>query len=288
MNEHAFVFESAGKQLVGISHPVAIGSDDSVGVLIVVGGPQTRVGSHRQFVLLARYLAGNGIPAMRFDYSGMGDSQGIEADFMAIGEDIHQACRAFKQQCGVKRIVLWGLCDAASSSLLYARSHQTDDVLGMILLNPWVRSEQGEAKAIVKHYYLNRLKDKAFWRKVFSLKFNYSGALKSLTSNLRKASSTRENSEVPEAAQTNEDNYIEHMLEGLQLFDGPVMLVISGEDLTASEFLDLVGSSSDWKTSLAKNEKRRLTIETANHTFSSKQWRNEVEVACLDWIRSLR
>ena len=43
----------------------------SRGVLIVVGGPQYRVGSHRQFTLLARHLASLRIPVLRFDCRGM-------------------------------------------------------------------------------------------------------------------------------------------------------------------------------------------------------------------------
>jgi hypothetical protein len=38
------------------------------GVLVIVGGPQYRAGSHRQFTLLARSLAAGGTPVMRFDY----------------------------------------------------------------------------------------------------------------------------------------------------------------------------------------------------------------------------
>ena len=50
-------------------------------VIIVVGGPQFRVGSHRQFALLARSLAMQGILALRFDYSGMGYSEGVLKSF---------------------------------------------------------------------------------------------------------------------------------------------------------------------------------------------------------------
>jgi len=57
--ERALRFRCQSEWLYGILHlpqqPVARG------VLIVVGGPQYRVGSHRQFVLLARYLAERGI-----------------------------------------------------------------------------------------------------------------------------------------------------------------------------------------------------------------------------------
>ena len=69
----------AGEELVGVltlpEEPVHIG------VVVIVGGPQYRVGSHRQFVLLARHLAEQGIPTLRFDCRGMGDSSGDQRSF---------------------------------------------------------------------------------------------------------------------------------------------------------------------------------------------------------------
>ena len=56
--ERGLVFRCAGEELVGILHP----APGATGVVIVVGGPQYRVGSHRQFLLLARRLAASGIP----------------------------------------------------------------------------------------------------------------------------------------------------------------------------------------------------------------------------------
>jgi alpha/beta superfamily hydrolase len=49
-------------------------------VLVIVGGPQYRAGSHRQFTLLARSLAEQGFAVLRFDYRGMGDSTGAMRD----------------------------------------------------------------------------------------------------------------------------------------------------------------------------------------------------------------
>src|SRR6266545_4331423 len=65
------------------------------GVLIVVGGPQYRVGSHRQFLTLSRQLAEAGVPALRFDYRGMGDSEGETRTFEAIDEDLASAVDVF-------------------------------------------------------------------------------------------------------------------------------------------------------------------------------------------------
>ena len=63
---------------------------------------------------------------MRFDFRGMGDSTGELRDFEEVNEDIGAAINAFQAHCPqLERIVLWGLCDAASASLLYWDSTRT-------------------------------------------------------------------------------------------------------------------------------------------------------------------
>ena len=65
MREEAFFFDCDGDALLGVLARPA--EPSAVGVVIVVGGPQYRVGSHRHFVLLARRLATAGHPTLRFD-----------------------------------------------------------------------------------------------------------------------------------------------------------------------------------------------------------------------------
>ena len=139
------------------------------GVLLIVGGPQYRVGSHRQFTLLGRALAGAGVPCLRLDYRGMGDAQGDQRDFEAVDADIAAAIDAWqREQPALKRVVLWGLCDAASAALLYVHRRRDPRVAGLCLANPWVRTATSLARAQVKHYYLDRLRQPAFWRKLLS------------------------------------------------------------------------------------------------------------------------
>ena len=92
--EEALVFSAGGEELLGIIAKPEIPQD--CGVLIVVGGPQYRVGSHRQFLLLSRRLASEGYPSMRFDYRGMGDSGGAMRDFDDISDDIGAAIEALQ------------------------------------------------------------------------------------------------------------------------------------------------------------------------------------------------
>ena len=75
-------------------------------------------------------------------------------------------------------VVIWGLCDAASAAVFYA--HQDSRVKGLILLNPWVRTETGMAKTYVKQYYFSRLTNLALWKKIITGKFNFKASILSL------------------------------------------------------------------------------------------------------------
>ncbi len=141
VQRHALAFSCEGERLYGVLDLPA--RAHKRGVLVVVGGPQYRAGSHRQFTLLARTLADQGIAAMRFDYRGMGDSEGEPRSFESIDADLRAAIDTFFREApGLEEVVLWGLCDAASAALLYAATDAR--VAGLVLLNPWVRTESGE------------------------------------------------------------------------------------------------------------------------------------------------
>ena len=129
--ERVLLFTCQGLSLPGILHPGAPGA--SRGVLVVVGGPQYRVGSHRQFVLLARDLAAAGVPVLRFDCRGMGDAEGEFPGFEDLDADLAAAIDAFFTQVpSLREVVIWGLCDAASAALFYAGSDAR--VRGLVLL----------------------------------------------------------------------------------------------------------------------------------------------------------
>lgn len=83
--ETPVLFHCGSHELVGIIHQPTYKPFCPFGVLIVVGGPQYRAGSHRQFVTLERDLAAAGIPAMRFDYRGMVDSHREQISFEDAG-----------------------------------------------------------------------------------------------------------------------------------------------------------------------------------------------------------
>ena len=296
MTRETFVaFPCDGNWLYGIvhlpDHPAPRG------VLVVVGGPQYRVGSHRQFLLLARALADAAIPVMRFDYRGMGDSEGDAITFEDIETDIRGAIDTFFAQVpSLREVVLWGLCDAASAALMYA--HRDRRVSGVVLLNPWVRTEQGIARAYLKHYYVTRLFDPELWRKIRAGEFSVTAAAKSLlqavgtglglTKSFGPAADPAAGSRAPDTGQSaaSKAPLPERMLTGLNLYDGRLMIVLSGDDLTAREFKDLATTERPWRKSLRAARVTIHELPAANHTFARRAWRDQVATWTAEWVKS--
>lgn len=289
MTEEAIAFRCHGEPLVGILHrPASVQKRRGV-VIVVGGGPQYRAGGHRQLTLWARRLCAEGYPVLRFDYRGMGDAHGEFRGFEHIDDDIRTAIDRFQAEIpGVDQIVLWGECDASSAILFYA--FRDPRVKGAILLNPWVRTEAGEAKAILRHYYLQRLMQPSFWKKLVSLRFNPVASLSSAIGLLRQTRTAASptpttDSTVATATELPRDLPLpERLLAGITRFQGPVMLVMSGRDLIAREFDELVRCSPAWQAQFAAKPVSRHDFPEADHTFSSAQQRDQVVSWSLAWL----
>ena len=281
-DETAFGFDAGRERLVGIvTTPAAIPGGlviptATIGVLVVVGGPQYRVGSHRQFVLLARALAQRGYAVMRFDCTGMGDGSGTEQAFTDRDDDLRAAVDAFMKQVPMLTgIAIWGLCDAASAALLYAPTDAR--VRQLVLLNPWVRSDAGLARTHLKHYYGSRLTDPVFWGNLVRGRVGVFRALKGFVATVIASRGAAADDEAGLGFQA-------RMARGWKRFGGDILLICSGDDLTAREFIDHAASDTEWAGLLAQSRVARCDLADADHTFSRAAWRDEVAQATADWL----
>jgi uncharacterized protein len=276
--ETPLVFRSGDDRLVGVLHrPREPGAR---GVVVVVGGPQYRVGSHRQFLLFARRLAARGVPVLRFDYRGMGDAEAGPTSFERAGPDIGAAIDTFFASFPqLREVVLWGLCDAASAALMYASRDRR--VTGLVLLNPWVRQEQSQARTHLRHYYLARLMDAGFWKRLVTGKLDLRRSTGELARTVGKVvAADRSAGSSPEG-----ESFVESMRRGLDAFAGRVLFILSGDDLTAAEFKDEARKPA-WAPLMGRETVARRDLAEANHTFSKRVWRDQVADWTYEWIGS--
>lgn len=285
-DEQPLVLRSDSEALSAVLHRGS--STAPIGVVIIVaGGPQYRAGAHRQFVTLARRLAKAGYPVLRFDLRGMGDSSGEYLGYQQSGFDIAAAVdHLLAVQPGLRHVALLGECESASGALFYA--WRDPRVSALALINPWVRTEEGRAQAIVRHYYIGRLRSLDFWKQVFTGRFNALASLRSMVEILRAYLRGRKRMARERAVAPEEDisglPLPVRTAEGLRRFRGRVLLLMSGTDLIAREFDEVTRASRAWDGLLSRDGLERVDIAGADHTFSREVWKDAAAGAVLNWL----
>lgn len=224
------------------------GAGGATGLLMVTGGSQTRIGSHRMYERLANELADNGFPCFRYDRRGVGDSAGEDPGFKASGPDLKAAATAFRTAApDVERVFGFGLCDGATALALFGRDAGLD---GLLLVNPWlVEAEAGEPPpAAIKRHYARQLTSREGWKKILSGAVDWRKLLKGL----RKISGKHEGS--PLARETATALRAAGLRAWLILAEGDATGIAAARELEASAFKGLIEG--------------REIIKSDSHTFA--------------------
>jgi exosortase A-associated hydrolase 1 len=159
----------------------------TTGLLLVTGGSQTRVGSHRMYEGLSKSLCERNFSCFRFDRRGVGDSSGDDPGFRGSEPDLVAAANAFRNACPkLERVYGFGLCDGGSALAMFGKAAGLN---GVILVNPWLVETQPDepAPAAIRAHYRKRLLSLEGWKKILSGAVDYRKLLKGL----RKASTDR-------------------------------------------------------------------------------------------------
>jgi alpha-beta hydrolase superfamily lysophospholipase len=132
-----------------------------VGQLLFNAGIVHRVGPHRLNVRLARRLARRGIPSLRFDLSGLGDSARAAGsrsfDDQAVA-DLQAAMDLMEREAGVRRFSLLGFCSGGRYG--YAAADADPRIVGLVLYDTYAY----ETPRSRLHLYLRRLRAQGPWR----------------------------------------------------------------------------------------------------------------------------
>lgn len=133
-------FGDEGRPTFGWLHRPADGTRAALGVVVCNPFGFEEVCAHASLRHFAIGLAEAGLPALRFDYDGLGDSAGDPGDperVAAWKASIRAAIDFLKRETGVSRVALLGLRLGAALATLVAT--ERDDVAALVLLAPVLR-----------------------------------------------------------------------------------------------------------------------------------------------------
>lgn len=283
--EEPVVIHCGADQMIGILHTANVANLETfrgTACVFVVGGPQYRAGSHRMFVDLARRFAAAGIVCLRFDVRGMGDSGGdFVREFDQIHDDLAAAVDFTRRRMPLATLSMFGLCDGAAAASMFAsvdsRIHQA------VLLNPWVRTQAGQARATISVYYLKRVLQRDFWRGAFSGRVNLLLAGIDFLRTL--LHSRRTNKSATDMTNGEYGNFIDKMSQGIGRIAGPILILLSEDDVVAKEFADLTERDKQWHLVIHRPNVEQIGLPGADHTLSGEGELSAMADVTIDWFR---
>ena len=228
--------------------------DATTGLLIVSGGNEIRIGAHRGMVMLAARLAASGTPVLRYDRRGIGDSTGENRGFLDSAPDIAAAAATFVAETGIRRLVAFGNCDAATALALF---HGVAGIDALILANPWVIEDKDDLPpaAAIRARYIEKLRNPKEVLRLLRGGVN----IGKVFGGLRKISTA--SSAAPESLAT-------RLIAALAASTIPVTILLARRDNTAIAF------RQHWEAAPRGNVSLR-EYDTDSHSFAAqadKQW----------------
>lgn len=310
----AVVFSNRrGLRLFGILHLPPGGARRDTGVILLSPGVKMRVGPEGLYRRLADLFVSLGFPVLRFDYYGLGDSEGdLTEEYLKdvyshieIGrfvDDTIDAMNWMQDRCGTTRFLLSGLCGGAMTGLLAAS--RDDRIAGLHALgltcvvssraaDPSRYFSLGELEHLRKGY-VKKLLDPSSWLRLLSFQSDYRVIVRSVMAPLRKRAQRTPAAGPPPVAGASEDARGEADNRNplfppafLKVLGSkrPMLLIYGGSDRLRWDFEEkFVQRYRAQLEPLASGYEVRV-VEHANHVFTFRSWQNEVLQLSNDWLR---
>lgn len=290
-----------GLRLHGMLHAPDPGAERGICILMLSPGIKGRVGPHRLYLKLAERLVPLGFHLLRFDFYGLGDSEGeLAEDVLAdmyntiqggrYANDTIAAMDWMERTHGVRRFVGSGLCGGSITVLhAAARDARVEALLGIglpVVLDGgeanWGRFLTEQQKQQARVGLLQRLFRPRSWWKFVSGRSNYRVIWRIL---LQLAGSGRK-PDPQSAAQAIDDTNPLFAPAFFRLLDSgrPALLVYSGGDRLQSQFEEKFEARHRARLGAARRGYELHTIAQANHIMSSPEWVDELCDVSERWL----
>lgn len=256
------------------------------GILLPNSGFIYRIGPSRLFVTLSRLVSREGLCALRFDLTGIGDSEPWDDSFefdRHEADEVADALQLLHERSQAQSIVVLGMCSSSEIALgcLAAHPHLTGLVRGLLLVNPHLiegNAAREYSVALAKRrQYLNALAPRQMWKRVKTGRLNPTRLAKALVGGVV----ARRRFE----SQADRGYWQVDVLTQLAASGLPIQIIFSEES-------DAVGSLA-YLRSLNVGVSGPLTaielvvIPKADHVFASTHSQRQLIEHSVRWMRSL-
>lgn len=305
MAEHreAIVFRNRdGLRLFGILHRPVDVPERSIGIIFLSPGVKSRVAPHRLYVKMTSALLKLGYPVLRFDFFGLGDSEGELperelTDLYATVqdgryvEDSSCAMDWMQDRLGLKKFVLAGLCGGALTGLFAAaKDLRVSGVLGLglpVALDGRVMDAskfmtQGQLNEVGGAYLSKVLKPSA-WMRLLTFKTDFRMLWRAVSRRLQ-GHRTKPGSGSAGSPESNLNPLFAAAFFEFLGRGGKLLLVFSGADRLAWEFEEKFSQPNAERLGKISSGYEIHTIPSANHILSDPGWRQQMQHQVDGWL----
>lgn len=251
-------------------------------LILLNAGMIHHVGPSRLYVRLARQMANHGFTALRFDFSGVGDS-GARTDSLpleqAVVDDVQQAMNFLTEHTGSAQFILIGHCAGAWVAFLAASADER--VCGTVVMNPdagseeWVEYDrQRKVSRFYEQYYSREaLLNRERWKKLLTGKADYGSITRNVVHNifLNRLSTAAfkirhklDRSHEQDPSGTNLQ--LEQMMQGFIQHQTQLLLLFSEGSSAIEHAHTVLGRELD--TIMQSGAGTEIIVSNADHTFT--------------------
>ena len=248
-----------------------------------------------------------GFPVLRFDFSGLGDSEGTLDDrvlpdlygAIQVGRCVGDTRRAvdwMRANCGVERVILGGLCGGAITGVLAAAGHPHVSGLFGIGLPVMVEGSTVDATENmttgqlqgIRSKYVKKLFSPSSWARVLTMKTDFRLLRKSLLVGSQQSSKPAAGPTAGIAAQAPKSNANPHFPKAFErvLEQGcPNLLLFSEADRLYAEFQEkFLAIHGEMVQANARLIDIRVVRE-ANHVLTFSEWQRTMLDHLQEWLQ---
>jgi hypothetical protein len=277
-----------------------------VAIILLSPGVKNRIAPHRMYNKMAATYAALGFWVFRFDFYGLGDSEGevrepLLADLygsIQVGrycDDTRAAMAWMRRTHGFKRFILGGLCGGAITGVLAGADDPA--VVGILGLGIPVILDGSSVDKVrhmttgqlerIRQRYVRKLLDPSAWLRLLTLKTDFRQLRRAFAAKTPKISAPAAGT-VPSAKPPAESNANPKFPPTFLKIIGsgrPAILVFSGSDRLYAEFQEKFLA---YHRDAVERHARHLevaVVERANHIFSFTEWQQEMLRLTRSWLQ---